>query len=167
MSAAYMASIAVSALGMILNAAAMMWIIVAGIFMLVDDTTVALFRPWVIVSVIYIVIAVTFLAWRASPRKMTIILEHKTTPQLHYAGQAMPRLLGMEMARPNPIHWVQADGGVFFAEADNYALSVAQADGIWIWTLARGGVITADGVADSFAEAERLATIALFTHRPD
>jgi hypothetical protein len=162
---AYMASIVASAIGMILNAAALMWIIIAGIFMLMDESYVPLFRPWVIISVIYIVIAVTVLAWRASPRRMTVVIEHRQAPVLHYAGQARPRLLGMETPAPGPFHWSQAEGGVCFAEAGGYTVSVTPAGDLWIWTLARGGVVEAEGAAASFAEAERLAASALYRGR--
>lgn len=162
---AYMASIVASAIGMILNAAALMWIVVAGLFMLVDSSYVALFRPWVIVSVLYIVIAVTVLAWRARPRRMTVVIDYKQPPPLHYAGQAQPLLTGLQMPAPGPFHWSRAEGGTYFAEAGGCAVSVAEAGGLWIWTLARGGVIEADGAAGSFAEAERLAASAL-SRRP-
>lgn len=151
----FMAGIVASAIGLILNAAALGLIVIAGVFILIDPSYVDFFRPWVILSVIYIVVAITIIAYRVSPKKTVIVIEDNTRERQIFATLQHMRYLPTPTTRSrDAISWLMADGGIHFAEIAGFDVSVSPDQGLWRWLITKDGVIQAEGLAPSLADAE-------------
>ena len=164
-----------SGIGMILNAAVILFLLVSGLFILSDDSYITLFRPWVVVCGLYLMATFTYIAYRLGQQPPGIVIhrhqenQHNLTVQQHFHGMTAPSqplpvasISNQSMhQRRGQVIWLQAGGQMIVTHLGNYAMNIQEQNGVWYWQITQSGRIRSEGIAGSLEDAKQEITACL------
>ena len=85
---AFMGSVVISSVFLLFNITAIIWIVFNGLLMLAENAQGEAFNSWVIVSIMYVVILVAYIAWRLSSRSIIVMVDSSDSNRSKFMSMA-------------------------------------------------------------------------------